>query len=57
VTDDHADDSELITEESGVPDREVEPSVDDPNEGTASAEDYEGVSGKALVQDADEMDA
>jgi hypothetical protein len=39
-----------------VPDREVEPSVDDPNEGTASAED-QGVSDEASVQDADEMDA
>jgi hypothetical protein len=56
VTDDDADDSELITEESGVPDGEVEPSVDDTNEGTASAEN-QGVSDKASVQDADEMDA
>jgi hypothetical protein len=56
VTDDDADDSELITEESGVPDGEVEPSVDDTSEGTASAED-QGVSDEALVQDADEMDA
>jgi hypothetical protein len=56
VTDDDADDPKLITEESGVPDGEVEPSVDDPSEGTASAED-QGVSDKASVQDADEMDA
>jgi hypothetical protein len=56
VTDDDADDPELIAEESGVPDREVEPSFDDPNEGTASAED-QGVSDEASVQDADEMDA
>jgi hypothetical protein len=38
-----------------VPDGEVKPSVDDPNEGTASAED-QGVSDEASVQDADEMD-
>jgi hypothetical protein len=55
VTDDDADDSELITEESGVPDGEVELSINDTNEGTASAED-QGVSDKASVQDADEMD-
>jgi hypothetical protein len=55
VTDDDADDPELITEESGVPDGEVELSVNDPNEGTASAE-AQGVSDEALVQDADEMD-
>jgi hypothetical protein len=56
VTDDDADDSELITEESGVPDGEVKPSVNDTNKGTASTED-QGVSDKASVQDADEMDA
>jgi hypothetical protein len=47
---------ESIMEESGVPDREVKQSVDDPNEGTASAED-QGVSDEVSVQDADEMDA
>jgi hypothetical protein len=56
VTDDDADDSEFITEESGVPDGEVKPSVDNTNEGTASAED-QGVSDETSVQDADEMDA
>jgi hypothetical protein len=55
VTDDDVDDPESITEESGVPDREVKPSIDDPTEGTASA-DYQGVSDEASVQDADEMD-
>jgi hypothetical protein len=56
VTDDDADDSKLITEESGVPDGEVKLSVDDTNEDTASAEE-QGVSDEASVQDADEMDA
>jgi hypothetical protein len=56
VTDDDANDPESITEESGVPDGEVEPSVDDPNEGTASTED-QGVSDEVSAQNADEMDA
>jgi hypothetical protein len=43
-------------EKSGVPDGEVEQSVDDPNEGTTSTED-QGVSDEVLVQHADEMDA
>jgi hypothetical protein len=43
VNDDDVDDPELIKEESGVPDGEVDQSVDDPNEGTASTED-QGVS-------------
>jgi hypothetical protein len=56
MTDNNSDDSELITEESGVPDGEVKPSADHTNEGTTSAED-QGVSDEASVQDADEMDA
>jgi hypothetical protein len=56
VNDDDVDDPESITEESGVPDGEVDQSVDDPNEGTASVED-QGVSDEVLVQHADKMDA
>jgi hypothetical protein len=56
VNDDDVDDPELITEESGVPDGDVEQSVDNPNEGTASTED-QGVSDEVSVQHADEMDA
>ncbi len=56
VNDDDADNPKSITEESGVPDGDVEQSVDNPNEGTASAED-QGVGDEVLVQHADEMDA
>jgi hypothetical protein len=56
VNDDDVNNPELITEESGVPDGDVKQSVDDPNEGTASAED-QGVSDEVSVQHADEMDA
>jgi hypothetical protein len=56
VNDDDVNNPESITEESGVPDGDVEQSVDDPNEGTASAED-QGVGDEALIQHADEMDA
>jgi hypothetical protein len=56
VNDDDVDNPESITEESGVPDGDIEQSVDDPNEGTASAED-QGVGDEVLVQHADEMDA
>jgi hypothetical protein len=56
VNDDEVNNPESITEESGVPDGDIEQSVDDPNEGTASAED-QGVGDEALIQHADEMDA
>jgi hypothetical protein len=56
VNDDNVDDHKSITEESGVPDREVKQSVNDPNEGTASAED-QGVNDEVSVQEADKMDA
>jgi hypothetical protein len=56
VNDNEADDPESITEESGVPDGDVEENIDDPSEGTASAED-QGVGDEVLVQHADNMDA